>query len=440
MTGSTAADHTGAPGSRNGEQPLWHRMSDAAGLVSATGEVEETVFGRMTQLALAHDAVNLGQGAPGDPAPEFLLAAAYDAMRAGANQYAPPLGAPVLREAVAQHRRRDWGHEVDPTEVLVTAGATEALTAAIVALAPPGTDIVVLEPYYDSYAAAAALAGARLRPVGLAFDGGSVGVDFEALAAAITDRTSIVLLNTPHNPTGLVLDEQQIVRIGELTAAAGAWLLTDEVYEHLVFDGTHVAPAALLDDPRVVTVSSAGKAFNATGWKIGWLIGSPAVLEAVRAVKQYLTFTNGAPLQPAVAAALTDHPAFLEDNARILSGRRDLLVDALREVPGVTVITPESGYFVLVDFRGLYGEARPGAGGTSPDSGAAALTADAFALNEHLTREVGVTGVPAPALCAAGSPTARAMSSVIRYSFCKGHDDVAEAARRFRTFAGTLVD
>lgn len=428
MTDSTPGrDHTGVPGSRSGEQPVWHRMSAAAGLVSATGAVEETVFGRMTQLALAHDAVNLGQGAPGDPAPGFLLDAAYDAMRAGANQYAPPLGAPVLREAIAQHRRRDWGHEVDPTDVLVTAGATEALTAAIVALAPPDTDIVVLEPYYDSYAAAAALAGAQLRPVGLLFDGEDVRVDFEALAAAITDRTSIVLVNTPHNPTGLVLDEQQIRQVGDLAGAVDAWLLTDEVYEHLVFDGRHMAPAAVLETPKVVTVSSAGKAFNATGWKIGWLIGSPAVLEAVRAVKQYLTFTNGAPLQPAIATALTDHAAFLGENARTLADRRDVLVTALREIPGATVIVPESGYFALVDFQGL------------DESSGTSLAGDAFALNEHLTREVGVTGVPASALCAAGSPTAHAMGSVIRYSFCKGREDVLEAARRFRAFGQTLT-
>lgn len=415
-------DHTGAPGSLEGEQPVWHRMSEAAGLVSAAGEVQETVFGRMTQLAASHDAVNLGQGAPGDPAPAFLLDAAYEAMRAGANQYAPPSGVPALREAIAMHRRRDWGHDVAAADVLVTAGATEALTATIVALAPRGTDIVVLEPYYDSYAAAAALAGARLRPVGLTIDDGSVQVDFEALADALSENTSIVLLNTPHNPTGLVLDAAQIRRVGALAESVDAWLLTDEVYEHLVFDGTHTAPAAVLDSSRVVTVSSAGKAFNATGWKIGWLIGSPAVLEAVRAVKQYLTFTSGAPLQPAIADALIEHPEFLAENRRTLAARRDDLVAALREVPGAEVVVPASGYFVLVDFKGFTDAA-----------------VDAFALNERLTREVGVTGVPVPALCQAGSSTAEAMAAVIRYSFCKGTDDVAEAAIRFRAYARTLA-
>lgn len=415
-------DHTRAPGSLDGEQPVWHRMSEAAGLVTATGEVQETVFGRMTQLAAQHDAVNLGQGAPGDPAPTFLLDAAYEAMREGTNQYAPASGAPVLREAIAMHRQRDWGHRVSPADVLVTAGATEALTAAIVALAPPGTDVVVLEPYYDSYAAAAALAGARLRPVGLTIDDGSVHVDFEALADAISENTSIVLLNTPHNPTGLVLDAAQIRRVGTLAASVDAWLLTDEVYEHLVFDGSHTAPAAVLDSPKVVTVSSAGKAFNATGWKIGWLIGSPAVLEAVRAVKQYLTFTNGAPLQPAIAHALAEHPEFPAENARTLAARRDGLVAALREVPGAEVVVPASGYFVLVDFTGSAHEA-----------------VDAFALNERLSREVGVTGVPVPALCQARSATAEAMAGVIRYSFCKGADDVAEAAARFRAYARTLA-
>lgn len=415
-------DHTGAPGSLHGEQPVWHRMSAAAGLVSATGEVQETVFGRMTQLAAQYGAVNLGQGAPGDPAPDFLLEAAYEAMRQGANQYAPAMGVPALREAIAHHRQRDWGHRVTPDEVLVTAGATEALTAAIVALAPPGTDVVVLEPYYDSYAAAAALAGARLRPVGLTLAEGTVQIDFDALSDAITDDTSIVLLNTPHNPTGLVLDAAQIRRIGDLAASVDAWLLTDEVYEHLVFDGTHTAPAAVLDSPRVVTVSSAGKAFNATGWKIGWLIGSPAVLEAVRAVKQYLTFTNGAPLQPAIAEALAEHSAFPVENARTLAARRDALVSALRDIPGAEIVVPASGYFALVDF-----------------SACTDATTDAFALNERLSREVGVTGVPVPALCQAGSATAEAMRSVIRYSFCKGADDVAEAVTRFRAYARFLT-
>lgn len=415
-------DHSGAPGSLDGEQPVWHRMSEAAGLVAATGEVQETVFGRMTQLAAQHGAVNLGQGAPGDPAPDFLLDAAYEAMREGANQYAPAMGAPVLREAIAAHRQRDWGHRVTAADVLVTAGATEALTAAIVALAPPGTDVVVLEPYYDSYAAATALAGARLRPVGLTIDDGSVHIDFEALTDAITENTSIVLLNTPHNPTGVVLDAAQIRRVGALAASVDAWLLTDEVYEHLVFDGTHTAPAAVLDSPKVVTVSSAGKAFNATGWKIGWLIGSPAVLEAVRAVKQYLTFTNGAPLQPAIAHALAEHSEFPVENARTLAERRDTLVAALREIPGAEVVVPASGYFVLVDFQQSTGE-----------------SLDAFTLNERLSREVGVTGVPVPALCAAGSTTAEAMAAVVRYSFCKGADDVAEAAARFRAYAQTLA-
>ena len=415
----SAADAPRAlPGSLAGEQPVWHRMSQAAGLVSPTGEVQETIFGRMTQLALSVDAVNLGQGAPGDPTPDFLIEAAHRAMLDGANQYPPPAGAPALREAIAEQRLRDWGHRVDPQDVLVTTGATEALTAAIVALAPLGTDVVVLEPYYDSYAAAAQLAGARLVPVGLDLREDGADVDLDRLAAAITDRTSIVLLNTPHNPTGLVLSEEQIVRIGALAAQADAWLLTDEVYEHLVFEGTHVAPAAVLDDPRVVTVSSAGKTFNATGWKIGWVIGSPEVITAVRAVKQYLTFATGAPFQPAIATALTDHGDFGARNAQELARRRDVLTAALREVPGVRVVPAASGYFVLADFGHLVEEQ--------------GVTGGASALNEHLSREVGVTGIPAPALCAAGSPTAQALETVIRYSFCRTAAEVDEAAARLR--------
>ena len=421
MSGKVSQTRTVLPGSQSGEQPLWHRMSEAAGLISPTGEVQETIFGRMTALALSCDAVNLGQGAPGDPTPDFLVEAAHEAMRVGANQYPPPQGAPALREAIAQQRLRDWGHRVDARDVLVTTGATEALTAAIVALAPPGTDIVVLEPYYDSYAAAAALAGARLVPVGLDIDADGARVDVDRLAAAVTESTSIVLVNTPHNPTGMVLSQDEIVRIGALAEAADAWLLTDEVYEHLVFDGTHTAPAAVLDDPRVVTVSSAGKTFNATGWKIGWVIASQEVLTAVRAVKQYLTFATGAPFQPAVANALTDHADFGAENARALAAKRDVLVSALREVPGMRVTPAASGYFVLADLRELAREQ--------------GLPADAFALKERRSREMGVTGIPGPALCAADSPTARALESVIRYSFCRTAAEVEEAAVRLRAFA-----
>lgn len=431
MTGA-GTDATGAaaplPGSDDGATPLWFRMSEAAGLVDAAGQVQDTIFGRMTRLAIAHDAVNLGQGAPGDPTPAFLIDAAHRSMQDGANQYPPPQGTPALRAAIAEQRLRDWGHRVDPDDILVTTGATEALTAAIVALAPAGSDIVVLEPYYDSYAAAAALAGARLVPVGLEFDDAGVRVDVERLAAAVSARTSIILINTPHNPTGLVLGAPDIGRIVEIARSADAWVLTDEVYEHLVFEGVHTAPAAVVDDPRIVTVSSAGKTYNATGWKIGWIIAQPQVLTAVRAVKQYLTFTTGAPFQPAVAHALAEHGDFPAENARALAAKRDVLVSALRAVPGVRVTPADSGYFVLADLAdapaALLGEDAP-----------AEVRADAFALNERLTRTVGVTGVPAPALCAADSPTARALLSVVRYSFCRTAAEVDEAAARFRAAA-----
>lgn len=402
-----------------GTEPLWHRMAAAAGLVAPDGTVEQTVFGQMTQLAAAHGAVNLGQGAPGDPAPGFLLESAHRAMLAGHNQYSPPQGLPALREAVAEQRLRDWGHRTDPADVLVTTGATEALTAALVALAQAGSEVVVLEPYYDSYAAAAALSGARIRPVGLRQTPTGPAVDFEDLTAAVGPQTSVVLLNTPHNPTGLVLGEEDLRRIWEIVEPSGARVLTDEVYEHLVFDGRHTALAALVDDPRIVTVSSAGKAFNATGWKVGWLIGAPAVVQAVQSVKQFLTFVSGAPLQPAVAAALREHQEFLRENARTLAARRDVLLDALREVPGVHVDSPASGYFALADFAAVTDE-------------------DAAALNARLTREAGVTGIPAPALCAAGSPTAGRLRSVIRYSFCKSAADVDLAAERIREFASGL--
>lgn len=414
--------------------PLWHRMVDAAGLVRPDGTVGETIFGQMTQLAAAHGAVNLGQGAPGTAAPDSLVDAAAEAMRAGVNQYAPGQGFPELRAAIAEQRRREYGQQVDPEEVLVTVGATEALTAAILALVPPGGEVIVFEPFYDAYPAAITAAGARMLTVPVlpvddsTEDGGADGTvgfapDWDAFEAAVSEATAAIIVNTPHNPTGAVFDLAQLQRIVAAARRADAWVITDEVYEYLVFDGAeHRALAAHVDEPeRVVSVSSAGKSFNITGWKVGWVIAAPEVRAAIQGVKQFLTFTAGSPLQIAVAVALRTGSPFPAENRDSLAARRDVLLSALRRLPGVDVRTPQAGYFVLVDFAPLTAE-------------------DAFTLNERITREYGFTGIPVAALCRAGSPTAEHYRATVRYSFCKSPAEVEAATAGIARLAAAIAE
>lgn len=414
--------------------PLWHRMVDAAGLVRPDGTVGETIFGQMTQLAAAHGAVNLGQGAPGTAAPDSLVDAAAEAMRAGVNQYAPGQGFPELRAAIAEQRRREYGQQVDPEEVLVTVGATEALTAAILALVPPGGEVIVFEPFYDAYPAAITAAGARMITVPVlpvddsTEDGGADGTggfapDWDAFEAAVSEATAAIIVNTPHNPTGALFDLAQLQRIVAAARRADAWVITDEVYEYLVFDGAeHRALAAHVDEPeRVVSVSSAGKSFNITGWKVGWVIAAPEVRAAIQGVKQFLTFTAGSPLQIAVAEALRTGSPFPAENRDSLAARRDVLLSALRRVPGVDVRTPQAGYFVLIDFAPLTAE-------------------DAFTLNERITREYGFTGIPVAALCRAGSPTAEHYRATIRYSFCKSPAEVEAATAGIARLAAAIAE
>ncbi|WP_349829522.1 aminotransferase class I/II-fold pyridoxal phosphate-dependent enzyme [Brevibacterium litoralis] len=401
----------------------WHRMAAAAGLVRADGSVGETIFGQMTKLAADHGALNLGQGAPGTDTPEFLVSAVTEAMAQGFNQYAPGQGHPVLLDAVVEQRGRVHGQHVTRDHVLVTVGATEALTAAVLALVPPGGTVLLFEPFYDGYPAATAAAGADVVTVPLqpADDGTGFTPDWEVFDAHVAAGIDLVVVNSPHNPTGTVFSPETLLRIHAAVVSADAWLVTDEVYEYLTFDDVRHRPVAtLVDDPaRIVSVSSAGKTFNATGWKVGWLVAEPEVREAIQAVKQFLTFTASGPFQPAVARALTEHDAFGWENRDSLAARRDVLLAALRDLPGVEVHAPAAGYFTLVDF--------------------AALTdARAFTLNERLTREYGFTGIPVAGLCRPGSETAAYFDRTIRYSFCKGPADVDLAAERIRGLAEDL--
>jgi N-succinyldiaminopimelate aminotransferase len=376
-------------------------------LVSRMTGFGTTIFAEMTQRALRYDAVNLGQGFPDTDGPREVLDCAVEAIRSGQNQYPPARGVPVLREAVAEHQRRFYGLEVDPDhEVLVTVGATEAIAAAVLALVEPDQEVVTFEPYYDSYAASIALAGAGRRTVPLRFP--DLSFDEDELRAAFSDRTALVLLNTPHNPTGKVFTREELELIGRLAAEHDAWVVTDEVYEHLVFDGHQHVPMATLPGmaERTLTISSGGKTFSVTGWKVGWITGPAEAVSAVAAVKQFLTFVGSGPFQPAVAAGLRLGDDFYEGLAASMQSKRDVLVEALTGV-GLPVAPCAGTYFVIADAAPLG-------------------VTDAVEFCRRLPEEVGVVGVPISAFC----DDKDAVATLVRFAFCKREDVLREGARR----------
>jgi len=381
-------------------------------LVERMRPFTSTIFGEMTALAQATGAVNLGQGFPDTDGPASLLEDAVSAIRSGANQYPPGRGVPALRQAVAEHQRDWYGMDVDPeTQVLVTTGATEGIAAAVLAMCEPGDEVVVLEPYYDSYAASIALAGAVRRTVPL--QPPDFRLDRRRLAAAFGPRTRLVLLNSPHNPTGRVLDRSELEAVAALAREHDAIVVTDEVYEHLVFDGAEHTPMATLPGMagRTLTISSAGKTFSVTGWKIGWVTGPGELVDAVLAVKQFLTFVSGSPFQPAVARALLAPAAEFAARAADLGRRRDLLAGGLADA-GFDVMSTEGGYFVLADAAPLGYD-------------------DGVALCRDLPRLAGVVGVPVQAFCDDPAPFA----SLVRFAFCKRDDVLGEAVSRLRSLA-----
>lgn len=377
-----------------------------------------TIFAQITALATRTGAINLGQGFPDTDGPQSVLDAAVAAIRGGANQYPPGPGVPELRAAVADHQRRFYGLEVDPeTEVLVTAGATEAIAAAVLALCEPGDEVVTFEPYYDSYAASIALAGAKRRTVPLRAPEGRLGPEFgfdEArLRAAFGPRTRLVLLNTPHNPTGKVFTRAELELIGALAAEHGAVVVTDEVYEHQVYDDRVHVPMATLPGmaERTLTISSAGKTFSVTGWKIGWVHGPASLVAAVRAVKQFLTFVSGGPFQPAVAGALGLGDEFYLGLAADLQRKRDLLTAGL-DAAGFEVFTPGGTYFVVADARGLGFD-------------------DGVDLCRRLPELAGVAAVPVSVF----TDDKEAARSLVRFAFCKRDEVLGEAVDRLGRFA-----
>lgn len=376
-------------------------------LVARMRPYAETVFSKMSALARQHDAVNLGQGFPDTDGPEEVLEAARRAITAGHNQYPPGQGVPALRSAIADHQRDRYGIDLDPgSEVLVTSGATEAIASALLALVEPGDEVVTFEPYYDSYAAGISLAGGVQRCVPLTLPG--PGFDRERLAAAFSERTKVVLINTPHNPLGKVFTREELGVIADLAREHDAWVVSDEVYEHMTYDGAQHVPIATLPGmaERTLTIGSAGKSFSVTGWKVGWICGPQHLIAAVTTVKQYLTFATASPLQHAVADALRLGPGIFEELTSSLAARRDLLVEGLTSA-GFEVSVPQGTYFVVADAAPLG-------------------VTDAVQWCLQLPEKVGVVGVPVSVFCTSPEETA----SLVRFAFCKQEDKLREACRR----------
>ena len=409
----TAADLAGHGG--------WLSVAAGAGLlrVSPDGgrQVAATVFAEMSALAARTGAINLGQGFPDVDGPPAVAEAAIRAIQSGHNQYPPGQGIAELRRAVADHQRRHYGLNVAPDDVLVTTGATEALAAAILALVGPGDEVVTLEPFYDSYAGVIALAGARQVGVGLVPGPDGFRLDADALRAAVSPRTRLLLVNSPHNPTGTVLTPDELAVIAEVAVAADAVVVTDEVYEHLTYGDAVHRPLATLPGmaERTLTVSSAGKTFSFTGWKVGWLHGPAPLVTAVRTVKQFLTYASGAPFQPAIAEALADDRA-PRALATSLAERRDLLCDGLAAA-GFGVTVPDGTYFVVAD-------------------GAPLGFPDGAELCRRLPELAGVVAIPLSAFCRPGSPTHQRLASSVRFTFVKRPEVLREAVTRLARLGG----
>ena len=394
----------------------WQRAASGANLLAADGTLGVTIFEEMTTLAVRTGAINLGQGFPDEDGPAEIKAAAQAAIAAGANQYAPGKGILPLREAIAAHQERFYGLAPDPeTEIIVTTGATEAIAASLLALVEPGDEVLTFEPFYDSYGAMIGLAGAThvTAPL-LAPD---FMPDMAALEAAFSSRTKVVLINNPHNPTGAVFPRDVLQRVVDLAARHDAVIITDEVYEHLTFGDRHIPVASLPGTAgRTVTVSSAGKTFSFTGWKIGWLSGPEHLVAAIRTVKQFLSYSSGTPFQGAIAVGLGLPDAFYTGISETLRHKRDILSDGLKAA-GLDVFTPQGTYFVNVDTAPL---------GIS----------DSVDLARRLPELVGVAAIPVPVFC--HPEGAERTRSLLRFAFCKKTEVLEEAAARLATLRDRL--
>ncbi|TFD75908.1 aminotransferase class I/II-fold pyridoxal phosphate-dependent enzyme [Cryobacterium sp. Sr8] len=384
----------------------WQRTARGAGLLADDGSVTASIFAEMSALAGRTGAINLGQGFPDEDGPTEVLEAARQAIADGINQYPPGRGMPVLLEAIARHQHRFYGLTVDPgSEVLVTAGATEALAATMLALLGPGDEVVTFEPFFDAYGGLIALGGGIHRTVRLRAP--DFQPDLDELRAAVTDRTRLIVVNNPHNPTGAIFPRETLELIVELAHRHDAIIVTDEVYEHLTFGEPHV-PVATLPGARerTISISSGGKTFNTTGWKIGWLTAPAPLVTAILAVKQFLTYVNGAPFQPAIATGLDLPDTFFAGIAADLRAKRDVLARGLTAA-GFGITVPQGSYFIVADATPL----------GYPDG------AD---FCRRLPDLAGVVGIPISAFC---SPEHRAeYASLVRFAYCKKPDLLERAA------------
>jgi N-succinyldiaminopimelate aminotransferase len=381
-------------------------------MIAAMAAGGTTIFTTMTALAQATGAINLGQGYPDFDGPPALIEAAVEALRGGENQYAPLAGVPALRAAIAAHQLRRYGLRFDAdSEIQVTFGATEALASALLALVTAGDEVAMLDPSYDSYGPIVALAGGRAVPIVLEPPGWRV--DGAALERAITTQTRVVIINSPHNPTGRVFERSELELIAAACREHDLIALTDEVYEHLVYDGEHI-PLATLPGmaSRTITVSSIGKTHSVTGWKIGWACGPRELIARLRAVKQYLTFAGGTPLQHASAVALGFPDSVAAELADALRAKRDRLAGGLRAA-GFDVFDSAGTYFLNADATPL-GEG------------------DAEALCARLPHEAGVAAIPMSALTANGHGRTR---SLLRFAFCKRDEVLDDAIGRLSAWA-----
>ncbi|GAA3619008.1 pyridoxal phosphate-dependent aminotransferase [Marihabitans asiaticum] len=367
----------------------------------------ESIFATMSRLAVEHEAINLGQGFPDDPAPPLAVAAAKQALDDGYNQYPPARGVPQLLEEIATHQRQRYDLPVDPaTGVTVTTGATGALAGAILGLVEPGDEVVMFAPYYDAYAALVDLAGGVRRSIPLRFP--DLTVDAEALAAACGPKTRVIMLNSPHNPMGKVYTPAELEIIAEQARRHDAIVLSDEVYEHMTFDGHEHTPIATLPGmwERTITISSAGKSFSVTGWKVGWASGHPDLVDVVAGTAQWLTFSGGGAMQVAAAEALRNTDAIVTEMNESLLRRRDLLVEGL-SAAGLTPRVPEGTYFVVSDTSGIGVD-------------------DVDAWCREIPEAKGVAGVPVSAFCDEPGHG----QTLVRFAFCKSEERIREGTRR----------
>lgn len=392
----------------------WQRAAAGAGLLQPDGSIAATIFAEMSGLAVATGAINLGQGFPDEDGPQEVLDAARQAITDGANQYPPGRGIPDLRLAVSEHQQRFYGLAVDPdTQVLVTAGATEGLAAAILGLTEPGDEVLTFEPFYDAYGGLISLAGAVHATVPLRWP--DFQPDPDDLRRAVTDRTRVILINNPHNPTGAVFDRQTLELIVELAHRHDAVIVTDEVYEHLTYGVAHT-PIATLPGAweRTVTLSSGGKTFSTTGWKVGWATGPAGLITAITTVKQFLTYVNGAPFQPAMATGLRLPDEYFHRISADLAAKRDILAAGLTSA-GFTLSLPDASYFIVAD-------------------AAAFGVADAAEFCRQLPSRAGVVAVPITAFVHEDHRSD--YRSLVRFAFCKRTTVLEEAASRLAGLNG----